>query len=284
MIVNNKKKIPEQTGIDSDFNPEIKDILSQKYNSKEEAHKKYESKCLRILKEYPEQLKPVFGWEYCELEFDFLGFIDQYYSETVPADFTVIDFGCYQAVQACYFEGNKKYIGIDNAVPVENRFLAQNAEYYDMSIQDFIKNILPTLNLDLEKVYAICSYVPDEEAQKLVADTFPYVKVVYCDDVIVDREPPILNFYNCLCLLGELAQKDVIPFDPTDRNRILVYREEGKDSLEGWYSENIHDATQELLRNPTDQRFLLEEYEKAYGKPYLKQSIETKEEYEYEEK
>lgn len=30
MIVNDKKKIPEQTGIDSDFNPEIKDILSQK--------------------------------------------------------------------------------------------------------------------------------------------------------------------------------------------------------------------------------------------------------------
>lgn len=88
MIVNDKKKIPEQTGIDSDFNPEIKDILSQKYSSKEETHKKYESECLRILKEYPEQLKPVFNWEYCELEFDFLGFIDQYYSETVPADFT----------------------------------------------------------------------------------------------------------------------------------------------------------------------------------------------------
>ena len=52
MIVNNKKKIPEQTGIDSDFNPEIKDILSQKYSPKEETHKKYESECLRILKEY----------------------------------------------------------------------------------------------------------------------------------------------------------------------------------------------------------------------------------------
>jgi hypothetical protein len=278
MIVNNKKKIPEQTGIDSDFNPEIKDILSQKYSSKEEAHKKYESECLRILKEYPEQLKSVFNWEYCDLEFEFLGFIDQYYSETVPADFTVIDFGCCQAVQACYFEGNKKYIGIDNAVPIENRFLTENAEYYDMSIQDFIKDILPTLHLDLEKAYAICSYVPDEEAQKLVADTFPYAKVVYCDKIIADRKPPILNFYNCLCLLGELAKKDIITFDPKDKNRILVYRSEGKSTPEGWYSENIHDAAQELLRNPTDQKFLLAAYEKAYGKPYAKQSIETKEE------
>ena len=270
----NTKRIPEQVG-----------VYSPQKESREEARKKYESECIRISQEYPEQMKPVLSWKYCEFEFDFLGFIDQYYSEVVPEDFTVIDFGCNQAVQACYFEKNKKYIGIDNAIPNENRFLAKNAEYYDMSIQDFIKNILPTLNLDLDKVYAICSYVPDEEAQKLVADTFPYAKVVYCDDVIADRKPPILNFYNCLCLLGELAKKDIISFDPTDKNRLLIYRSEGKNTPEGWYSENIHDVAQELLRNSKEQKLLLMTYEKAYGKPYTKQSIETKEEeYEYEEK
>lgn len=184
MIIDNRKEIPEQVGVN------LKNMFSE---SREEAHKKYKSECLRILKEYPEQMKTVFGWKYCDFEFEFLGFIDQYYTEEVPADFTVIDFGCNQAVQACYFENNPKYIGIDSAVPKEYRFSARNTEYYDMSIQDFIKNILPTLNLDLEKVYAICSYVPDKEAQKMVADTFPYAKVVYCDDVIVDRKPPTID-------------------------------------------------------------------------------------------
>lgn len=77
---------------------------------------------------------------------------------------------------------------------------------------------MPTMQLDLNKIYAICSYVPDEEAQKLVADTFPYAKVVYCDKIIVDRKPPMLNFYNCLCLLGEFAK--TILFHPTPKIKI----------------------------------------------------------------
>lgn len=93
----------------------------------------------------------------------------------------------------------------------------------------------------------------------------------------------MLNFYNCLCLLGEFAKNNIISSDPKDKNRILVYRSEGKNTPEGWYSENIHDVAQELLRNPTEQKFLLSAYEKAFGKPYVKQSIETKEvENEYE--
>lgn len=244
---------------------------------------KYEAECKRILQTYPEQMKKVFSYPDCELESDFLGFVDEYAEEQIPEDFTVIDFGCNQAVQSCYFEHCKKYIGVDCAVPIEYRFPTQNAEYYNTTIQDFIKNIMPTMQLDLNKIYAICSYVPDEEAQKLVADTFPYAKVVYCDKIIVDRKPPMLNFYNCLCLLGEFAKNNIISSDPKDKNRILVYRSEGKNTPEGWYSENIHDVAQELLRNPTEQKFLLSAYEKAFGKPYVKQSIETKEvENEYE--
>lgn len=238
----------------------------------------YEAECKRILQTYPEQMKKVFSYPDCELESDFLGFVDEYAEEQIPEDFTVIDFGCYQAVQACYFEHCKKYIGVDCAVPIEYRFPTQNAEYYNTTIQNFIKNIMPTMQLDLNKIYAICSYVPDEEAQKLVADTFPYAKVVYCDKIIVDRKPPMLNFYNCLCLLGEFAKNNIISSDPKDKNRVLVYRSEGKNTPEGWYSENIHDVAQELLRNPTEQKFLLSAYEKAFGKPYAKQSIETKEE------
>lgn len=78
----------------------------------------YEAECKRILQTYPEQMKKVFSYPDCELESDFLGFVDEYAEEQIPEDFTVIDFGCYQAVQACYFEHCKKYIGVDCAVPI----------------------------------------------------------------------------------------------------------------------------------------------------------------------
>ena len=48
-----------------------------------------------------------------------------------------------------------------------------------MSIQKFIKEELPKLNLNLDKVVAICNAVPDEEARKMVLDTFPRYFVAY---------------------------------------------------------------------------------------------------------
>ena len=146
---------------------------------------KYEAECKRILQTYPEQMKKVFSYPDCELESDFLGFVDEYAEEQIPEDFT--------------------------------------------------------------KVYAICSYVPDEEAQKLVADTFPYAKIVYCHENIMNRKPPVLNFYNCLYLLGEMADHNLIKYDPNDHDRVLVYRAATKDNPAGWYSENIHTIAQELV-------------------------------------
>lgn len=245
---------------------------------------KYEAECKRILQTYPEQMKKVFSYPDCELESDFLGFVDEYAEEQIPEDFTVIDFGCYQAVQACYFEHCKKYIGIDNSAPIEYRFPTQNAEYYNTTIQNFIKKIMPTMQLDLNKVYAICSYVPDEEAQKLVADTFPYAKIVYSNEKIANRKPPVLNFYNCLYLLGELADHNLIKYDPNDHDRVLVYREATKDNPAGWYSENIHTIAQELVNDGNNQIFLLEVYEDQLGHPYTQRSYKAdlydKEDYE----
>ena len=144
----------------------------------------YEEKCRQIMTEYKEEIHRIFQYPFCDLEFDFLGFLDSY-EVTLPKDFTVIDFGCYQAVQSIYFSEQKQYIGVDIAIPNEWRMRAyDNAVYYQVTIQDFIQNILPTLHLDLEKVFAISSYVPDNKARELVRNTFPYFRDIYCDEKI----------------------------------------------------------------------------------------------------
>lgn len=48
-----------------------------------------------------------------------------------------------------------------------------------MSIQKFIKEELPKLNLDLNNVVAVCNAVPDEEARNMVLETFPRHFVAY---------------------------------------------------------------------------------------------------------
>ncbi|MBR6444014.1 MAG: hypothetical protein IKS63_01130, partial [Firmicutes bacterium] len=52
---------------------------------------------------------------YCELNPDFLGFIQQYeiVSEFLPHDWTVIDLGCNAAAQSFFFEEHKGYTGVD---------------------------------------------------------------------------------------------------------------------------------------------------------------------------
>ena len=57
--------------------------------------KEYENECVRIIHEYPNQIKRVFSHPMCEYDYTFLGFRDVYASIPVlPEDFTIIDFGC----------------------------------------------------------------------------------------------------------------------------------------------------------------------------------------------
>jgi hypothetical protein len=48
-----------------------------------------------------------------------------------------------------------------------------------MSIEEFIKMELPMLHLDKTRCFAISSYVPDDEANKLIRETFPNLIVFY---------------------------------------------------------------------------------------------------------
>lgn len=109
----------------------------------------------------------------------FMGFTRVYKNllDIVPKHYTIIDLGCCYAPQCYYFKDYKKYIGVD--VSDEERFATPNTVHYVMSIQKFIKEVLPELHLNLKECFAICSYVPDDKATELARHTFPNILVYY---------------------------------------------------------------------------------------------------------
>ena len=118
-----------------------------------------------------------------ELDYEFLGFENVYKAVTlfVPKDRIIIDFGCGYAFQSWYFKDYRKYIGVDvgrEAEDVLNILETGNSEFCHMRIQQFIA-MFPRMRYEVEEVFAICSYVPDTGAQRLVRETFPHCLVYY---------------------------------------------------------------------------------------------------------
>ena len=120
-----------------------------------------------------------------EISPEFIGFIKQYkyLSEIIPKGFIVIDLGCGYNAQSFYFKNHKQYIAVD-CFPNLVCFKSENCLFHNITIHDFIFQILPTLNLDLERVFAICAYVPDWYGQNinLTKSTF---KNVYTYDPFI---------------------------------------------------------------------------------------------------
>ncbi len=119
-----------------------------------------------------------------ELDYTFLGFEEVYKAATlfVPKNKVIIDLGCGYAFQSWYFRDYRKYIGVDISHVsdcVLKTLEIGNSEFYHMSIQDFISRVIPNIWYSLDEIFAICSYVPDESARKLVRETFPYCLVYY---------------------------------------------------------------------------------------------------------
>lgn len=146
------------------------------------------------------EINRVFAESYsigAELDSSFFCFDEPYQRAARVADENsiILDLGCAYAPQSYYFTHCKRYIGVDLPMPQpdpavvqqyklcgrqpEVRFQPDNAEFYIMSIQKFIGEVLPTLSLDMDNVIAICSAVPDEEARALVERTFPVYDVSY---------------------------------------------------------------------------------------------------------
>lgn len=126
-----------------------------------------------------------------ELDFTFLGFEDVYRDvlNFVSRDKTIIDLGCGYAAQSYYFQDHREYIGVDACGDNDSVIHTENSEFYFMSIQDFIKDVFPVSGIDPKDVFAVCSYVPDATARKLVMETFPYCRVYYPDSISVWKLP-----------------------------------------------------------------------------------------------
>lgn len=126
-----------------------------------------------------------------ELDFTFLGFEDPYKRvlELVPEEYTIIDLGCAYACQSWFFKGYAGYIGVDGWFNDDSVIHTENSRFYFVTIQEFVREVLPTLGVDLEKVFAVCSAVPDREAKALVKETFPNCLVWYPGEETFEKFP-----------------------------------------------------------------------------------------------
>lgn len=86
------------------------------------------------------------------------GRMKDYYllSKIIPKYYTVINFGCSNNAQSYLFTQHKKYIAVDTA---EEQLRAPSTTYYQISAKKFINDIMPQLNLNMQKTFAICSNV-----------------------------------------------------------------------------------------------------------------------------
>lgn len=116
-----------------------------------------------------------------EQDYTFLGFESVYQAVTlfVPKSKVIIDLGCAYAFQSWYFRDYRKYIGVDNGVCYADVLETENSEFHFTSIQNFVKNIFPKLGYSTDEVFAICSYVPDENAREMVRGYFSHCLVYY---------------------------------------------------------------------------------------------------------
>ena len=141
------------------------------------------ARCLKELRSLipDDEYHEVMSQDMCELDSEFLGFVDVYknLSRIIPKGSIVIDFGCYLAAQSYFFARHKMYICVD--VVSMRRFTPPNSVHYTMSIQNFIQIEVPKLfeEYDELKLCAICSYVPDFQATEMVRKTFPNVFCYY---------------------------------------------------------------------------------------------------------
>ena len=126
-----------------------------------------------------------------EIGTDFVGFEEDYYfvKDNITDDDIVIDLGCGYDPQCFLFTNNARYIAVDCGLADGVHFDDGHVEFYGLTIQEFVKSTLPSLNLPMDRVVAICNAVPDNEARALVEQVFnrfyiayPGMETLYCFD------------------------------------------------------------------------------------------------------
>ena len=137
--------------------------------------------CCELMNIIPKvEVERVFsGTAGAELDYTFLAFEKVYRGipNFVPKSKTIIDLGCAYAPQAYYFTEYSGYIGVDVSIP-EIYFETPNMKLYEMSIQKFCEKVIDE-KWNLENYFAICSFVPDDEARRIARETFSNCLVYY---------------------------------------------------------------------------------------------------------
>jgi len=141
----------------------------------------YNDLLIKLFKKIPRNdKKRVFSQPMSDISCEFIGFLEPYWclSKLIPKDWVVIDFGCSYNSQCYFFDKHKAYHAVE---PIDTNgqctelFHAENTIIHRCTTGEFLKNIFPTLNVDINKCFAIVNNVPNwygEDSMKLVRDTF----------------------------------------------------------------------------------------------------------------
>lgn len=141
------------------------------------------------------EFERVYRCGYCDLDHDFLGFIDTYYhlSRIISDEYTIVDLGCAFAPQSYFFRNFRKYIGVDIACET---FFRQNESdgncsfYGRTGITEFLHDIFPTLGIEPCKCFAIMNFVPDfegvykGEAKKVFPNMYSFYPTTFGTKVV----------------------------------------------------------------------------------------------------
>lgn len=136
-----------------------------------------------LLNEIPkEQLDEVFAGK-CELTYEFVGFVKDYWhlSKIIPKDYIVYDFGAAYNFQSWFFRGHEAYIAIEPEGMTNDSFSMiqpDNCKVYAADAKKFLDNCgaIP------DNSFAIVNYVPnwyDQDVYALVKSRFQNVYTFY---------------------------------------------------------------------------------------------------------
>lgn len=141
----------------------------------------YNDCLIKLMKKIPKEEKyRVFNQAMCDIDCEFVGFIQTYYvlSKLIPKDWTIFDFGCSYNAQCYFFDKHKEYHAIepigDNGQCTE-LFHAENTIIHRCTTGEFLKFRFPKMDIDINKCFAIVNNVPNwygEDSMKLVRDSF----------------------------------------------------------------------------------------------------------------
>lgn len=149
-------------------------VLSHNFSAEFRSELLYYNLCQTLGKE---EVDSVLSWPGCQLQPDFLGFVEQYeaLATLIPHHWTIVDLGSSIAAQGYYFRNHKRYIAVDEHLCKIFRF--PNTEHHCASIYGFIDGET-FKELDRDETFAICNFVPSWQT-KIVGNAFPNLFVYY---------------------------------------------------------------------------------------------------------